>query len=291
MTRSLLAALLVCAGLAPAHAADSLARADAQRLLALAIQEARRLSAPGGTVAVVDAGGHLVALERLDDTFPASAAVAIEKARTSAVFRKPTRDFENAVRNGRTSLVAVDVMLPLQGGVPVTRGGRVIGAVGVSGAASAQQDDDIAAGAVAAFERAPAATGTSEDVTFIGQAQVDAAFGRGAPLLENGRFKVHASRREAAGMAEVHERDTDIVYVLEGSATLVTGGRLVKGRTTAADEIRGESIDGGSTRTLQTGDVVIVPNGTPHWFKEVGGPLLYYVVKVTSGEAATGETR
>jgi glc operon protein GlcG len=65
----------------------------------------------------------------------------------------------------------------------------------------------------------------------------------------------------------------------------------VKGRTTAADEIRGESIDGGSTRTLQTGDVVIVPNGTPHWFKEVGGPLLYYVVKVTSGEAATGETR
>ena len=109
-----------------------------------------------------------------------------------------------------------------------------------------------------------------------------AAFAAGKPLLENGQFKIHASRREAAGMAEVHTRDTDIVYVLDGSATLVTGGTVVDGKATAMDEIRGASISGGETRRLVKGDVVVVPNGVPHWFKQVNGPLLYYVVKVTA---------
>ena len=290
MTRAILSAVIVCAGIVPAHADESLALSDAHRLVTLAVAEAKRLNAPGGTIAVVDAGGHLVALERLDNTFPASAAVAVEKARTSAVFRKPTRDFENAVKNGRTSLVAVDVMLPLQGGVPVARNGRVIGAIGVSGAASAQQDDDIAAAAVAAFEKAPAPT-TDAEPTFVGTRQVAAAFAKGAPLLENGAFKIHASRRDAPGMAEIHERDTDIVYVLEGTATFVTGGMVVDPKTTAKDEIRGASIQGGSTRQLVKGDVAIVPNGTPHWFKDVQGPLLYYVVKVTAADASAGDTR
>ena len=290
MRRALLAALVVCAGLVPAHADDSLDLSDAHRLLTLAVTEARRLNAPGGTIAVVDAGGHVVALERLDNTFPASAAVAVDKARTSAVFRKPTRDFENAVKNGRTSLVAVDVMLPLQGGVPVVHNGRVIGAIGVSGAASAQQDDDIAAAAVAAFERAPASTANAEP-TFVGSTQVTEAFVKGAPLVENGSFKIHASRREAPGMAEIHERDTDLVYVLEGAATFVTGGMVVDPKTTAKDEIRGASIHGGSTRQLVRGDVVIVPNGTPHWFKDVKGPLLYYVVKVTAADTLAEGTR
>src|SRR5687768_2182257 len=195
MKRAILSAVIVCAGIVPAHADESLALSDAHRLVTLAVAEAKRLNAPGGTIAVVDTGGHLVALERLDNTFPASAAVAVEKARTSAVFRKPTRDFENAVKNGRTSLVAVDVMLPLQGGVPVARNGRVIGAIGVSGAAGAQQDDDIAAAAVAAFEKAPAPTASAEP-TFVGSMQVAEAFAKGAPLVENGSFKIHASRRE-----------------------------------------------------------------------------------------------
>jgi quercetin dioxygenase-like cupin family protein len=91
---------------------------------------------------------------------------------------------------------------------------------------------------------------------------------------------VHASRRDGAGKAEVHTRDTDIIYVLDGSATFVTGGTVVDGQTTAPDEIRGASIASGETRKLAKGDVVIVPNGTPHWFQEVKGPLSYYVVKV-----------
>ena len=153
--RPLLAALFVaCAGLQPAHA-DDLTLDAARQALAAAHAAATRLKAPGGSIAIVDTGGHLVMLERLDGSFPASAAVAIEKARTAAVFRMPTRTFEDAVNKGRTALVAVDVMLPLRGGVPLTRSGRVVGAVGVSGAASAQQDDEIADAVAQAFSAAP----------------------------------------------------------------------------------------------------------------------------------------
>jgi glc operon protein GlcG len=129
----------------------------AKKVAAAAVAEARRLSAPGGALAIVDDGGNLLYLERLDDTFPAASAVAIEKARTAAQFRRPTSVFEDAIRNGRVSLVAVDVMTPLQGGVPVMVGGQVVGAIGVSGAASAQQDDDIARAAVAAWNPPTAA--------------------------------------------------------------------------------------------------------------------------------------
>jgi uncharacterized protein GlcG (DUF336 family)/mannose-6-phosphate isomerase-like protein (cupin superfamily) len=253
--------------------------------LAAATAAAARLKAPGGAIAIVDAGGHLVMLERLDGSFPAGAAVSIEKARTAAVFRMPTRNLEDAVSKGRTSLVAVDVMLPLRGGVPLTRGGRVYGAVGVSGAASAAQDDEIAQAVADAFSNSTPATAmmpAPSAVEALASAEVTAAFAAGRPLLENGQFKIHASRRESAGMAEVHTRDTDIVYVLEGSATLVTGGTVVDGTATAMDEVRGASLDGGETRRLVKGDVVVVPNGVPHWFKQVDAPLLYYVVKVTA---------
>lgn len=282
--KTFVAALFVaCAGIVPAHA-DDLTLDAARQAMAAATAAAARLNAPGGAIAIVDAGGHLVMLERLDGSFPAGAAVSIEKARTAAVFRMPTRNLEDAVAKGRTSLVAVDVMLPLRGGVPLARGGKVLGAVGVSGAASAAQDDEIAQAVADAFAAAAPMTASTPAgaVEALASADVTAAFTAGRPLLENSRFKIHASRREAAGMAEVHTRDTDIVYVLDGAATLVTGGTVVAGRTTAMDEIRGASIDGGETRRLVKGDVVVVPNGVPHWFKQVDGPLLYYVVKVTA---------
>jgi glc operon protein GlcG len=109
---------------------------------------------------------------------------------------------------------------------------------------------------------------------------VKAAFVKGMPLLEVGDYKIHASHRDAAGMAEVHVRDTDIIYVLEGSAKFVTGGTVIDGKTTAENEIRGASIQGGEERQLATGDVIVVPNGIPHWFKEIKAPFNYYVVKV-----------
>jgi glc operon protein GlcG len=117
-------------------------------------------------------------------------------------------------------------------------------------------------------------------VTYLGSAQVKAAFAKGVPMVEVGDYKIHASRREGPGMAEVHTRDTDIAYVLQGSATLVTGGTPSDLKPTAAEELRGSGIVGGEARKLEPGDVVIIPNGIPHWFKEVSIPFLYYVVKV-----------
>jgi glc operon protein GlcG len=134
----------------------------------------------------------------------------------------------------------------------------------------------VAAAAVALL----AAPAPADGVRHIPAADVQAAFDRGAVLVDAGTYMVHASRREGPGMAEVHLKDTDIIHVLEGSATIVTGGRVVDGKDTAADEIRGGSIEGGATRRLAKGDVLVVPSGTPHWFTDVRGPFLYYVVKV-----------
>ena len=140
---------------------------------------------------------------------------------------------------------------------------------------------------LALFGLAGAQASSSQNVTFIPASRVAAAFAKGEPLVENDLHKVHASRREAPGLAEVHLRDTDIIYVLEGSATILTGGRVVDGKATSTDEIRGPSIDGGTEQRLAVGDIFIVPNGVPHSFTKVQGPFLYYVVKTTSPAGGT----
>jgi quercetin dioxygenase-like cupin family protein len=120
------------------------------------------------------------------------------------------------------------------------------------------------------------------DVVVLDHAKVDAAFAQGMPMLVNSSYKIQAGRRVTApGQVEVHDRDTDIFYVLDGTATLVTGGKTEGGKTTGPGETRGEKITGGTKRTLHKGDVVVIPNGTPHWFTEVSNPFLYLVVKVT----------
>jgi glc operon protein GlcG len=116
-------------------------------------------------------------------------------------------------------------------------------------------------------------------------ADTRAGFAKGMPLYEGAAYKIHASRRDGPGGAEIHGRDTDIFYILDGTATLVTGGKAVDPKTTGPDEIRAPSLEGGQSRTLAKGDIVVIPHGVPHWFKEVTGPFLYYTVKVT-GEAA-----
>jgi len=171
-------------------------------------------------------------------------------------------------------MVALNDFTPLQGGVPITVDGQIVGAVGVSGAASAQQDEELAMTAAAAVSQGPA------PVTYFGDAQVRAAFDKGSVLFNQGRsYMVHASRRERPGMAEIHTKDADIIYVLDGTATLVTGGTAVDAKTIEPDELRGSAISGGEPRELKKGDVMIVPAGVPHWFKEVSNPFLYYVVK------------
>lgn len=129
----------------------------ANRVLDAAIAEARRRDA-GGAIAVVDEGGHLVAFARLDGTFPAGATVSIGKARTAATFRKPTRAFEESIKGGRAALLGAAEMTPLQGGVPIVRDGEVVGAVGVSGAHSQIEDEEIALAGAAAIASASART-------------------------------------------------------------------------------------------------------------------------------------
>src|SRR5262249_23969078 len=111
--------------------------------------------------------------------------------------------------------------------------------------------------------------------------KVAEVFAKGGPLLATNSFKVLALRRDAPGEVEVHEHDTDVLFVLEGSANVVIGGNATEPKTTALGETRGKTIVGGQERHLTKGDVMIIPNGVPHWFKEVTGPFLYFMVKVS----------
>jgi mannose-6-phosphate isomerase-like protein (cupin superfamily) len=144
----------------------------------------------------------------------------------------------------------------------------------------------VAALVASPFGRARAQSSDAA-VRYLGHAAVVAAFAKGTPMIEVRDYKIHASRREGPGLVEVHTRDTDIAYVLQGSATLVTGGAAVGLKEIGAEELRGSAIEGGETRRLEPGDVVVIPNGTPHWFKEVKAPFLYYVVKVRQAERST----
>lgn len=281
---------LLIAGGAPAQVKEkkSLTLEGAKAAIAAVAAEAARLNV-GGAIAVVDDGGNVICVERLEGTFAAGTIVAAEKARTAAQFQRPTRVFEEAIRNGRTSLVAVSAMTPLQGGVPILVDGQVVGAIGVSGAASAQQDDEFAILGAAAVTAAMAdarttAAGGAKPVTFIDHAAVKEGFAKGAVLVNAGAYQVHASHRDAAGQAEVHVHETDIIHVLKGRATFVTGGTVVDPKQTGPGEIRGASIAGGETRELVPGDVIIVPSGVPHWFAKLGGAFDYYVVKVRDGQ-------
>lgn len=271
-------AITAISGFAQVGDKKSITLEGARIAIGAAKEFAQRAGAPGGVIAVVDEGGNLVALERLDGTFAAGATVSIGKAKTAVLFKRPTKFFEEAIKNGRTSLVALPDFTPLQGGVPIVVNGQVIGGIGVSGAMSPQQDEELATAGASAVSDAKVRA-----VSFFDSGTVSDAFSKGAVLIDGSggtNYMIHASRRQTAGMSEIHEHDTDIVYVLEGSADFVTGGTSVDSKMTAPGEYRGNGIDGGDVRTLKKGDVIVVPKGTPHWFRKVDGAFLYFVVKV-----------
>jgi uncharacterized protein GlcG (DUF336 family) len=116
----------------------------AKKVIAAATAEAKSKNAPGGAIAVVDEGGNLIAVERLDNTFAAGANISIGKARTAVLFKRPTKFFEDVINKGRTAMTTLNDFTPLQGGIPIIVDGQIIGAVGVSGAATAQQDEELA---------------------------------------------------------------------------------------------------------------------------------------------------
>ena len=268
---------------APPMSVSTISSLQARRVIDAAVAAARSLGAPGGAIAVVDAGGYPVALDKLDGTFVTAGTIALGKARTAAIFARPTKALEGAINGGRDSMLALITTVgatPMQGGVPLVVGGRVVGGVGVAGAATADQDSQIAEAAALAIDD-PAVLGAAA-LSHFSAAEVTAAFVAGKPLVENAGFKVHASRRVKPGDAEIHLLDTDVFYVLEGEAVLVIGGKAVDPKNITPTEIRGASIDGGETHSLKKGEVLIIPAGTPHWFKEiVKGPVLYYAVKST----------
>ncbi len=124
----------------------------AHKIMDEALQLAKTLNAPGGSIAIVDDAGTLVLLERLDGTFLKASEVSIAKAQTAALFKKETKFFEDKINADRPALITVGPNM-LKGGVPVVYKGQVIGAIGVSGTASADQDVQLAeAGAKAVFD-------------------------------------------------------------------------------------------------------------------------------------------
>jgi glc operon protein GlcG len=170
-------------GNAQAIEKKSLTMDGARQVIAAAIAEANNKKTTG-VIAVVDEGGNLMALERIDGTFAAGANISIGKARTALLFLKPTKLFEDVVNKGRTAMVAIsgalDGFTPLQGGVPVIFDGQIVGAVGVSGAASAQQDEELAMAGAKAFEAG------LPPVTYFPKDEVKAAFAKGSVLFDHG---------------------------------------------------------------------------------------------------------
>ena len=275
-----LALLLLPATVIRAQLLDKkvLTREAAERIAAVAEAEAQKRNATV-VIVVVDDGGYPLVLKRLNDTQVASVDVGIGKARTAAIFRRPSREFEEQIKNGRVASLVLPGATPLQGGVPLIANGKVVGAIGVSGN-TPQEDEDIALAGAAAFEAAMKSP--ASPVTYLPAKQVNQAFVEGMPLVRGMNYKIDASHRDEPGIVEVHTRDTDIIYMLQGTATLVTGGTVIDAKTVEPEEIRGMESKGGETRMITKGDVVVIPNGTPHWFKEVKGPMNYYVVKVRS---------
>lgn len=124
--------------------------ADCERVAAAAAAEARRHQWDVA-IAILDDGGHLLHFLRMDGATPANAAIAVEKARTAALSRRSSGAWEERVKAGRTSMLKMPGILPVQGGLPIVIDGRCIGGVGVSGVQS-HEDEQIAKAGIDALQ-------------------------------------------------------------------------------------------------------------------------------------------
>jgi mannose-6-phosphate isomerase-like protein (cupin superfamily) len=120
----------------------------------------------------------------------------------------------------------------------------------------------------------------SSDVTYVGHEKVEAALAKGGPLVTAKDLLVMGAHRVEAGHSEMHEKETDVFYIVEGEATFVTGGKMVGGKLSNPGQWLGTGIDGGTVHHLSKGDVIVIPAGVPHWYKEVPHSVTYFVVKV-----------
>jgi mannose-6-phosphate isomerase-like protein (cupin superfamily) len=124
------------------------------------------------------------------------------------------------------------------------------------------------------------AAGGPLGVTYVDHDKVAAAINKGGSLVTAPDYTVTGSHREKPGQVEVHDKETDVIYMIEGEATFVTGGTVAGLKNTKAGQSVGTDIKDGESHHLTKGDVIVVPAGVPHWFKEVRPSVSYYVVKV-----------
>jgi len=117
-------------------------------------------------------------------------------------------------------------------------------------------------------------------VTYMDHEKAATVLEKGGSIARASDYTLGGARRDKAGQVEVHEKETDIIYITDGDATFVTGGTMVGGKSTKTGQWLGSDIQGGETHHLAKGDVVVIPAGTPHWFKEVPKSVSYMLVKV-----------
>ena len=126
-----------------------------------------------------------------------------------------------------------------------------------------------------------AAQQSAPQVTYVDAAKVNELFAKPGALANGPDFTSSIARRTAAGQVEVHVKETDIFYVVDGSATFVTGGTMVGGKESRPNQMLGTDITGGQTHQLKKGDFITIPAGIPHWFKDVpASGVTYLLVKV-----------
>ena len=124
------------------------------------------------------------------------------------------------------------------------------------------------------------AQSNSSGAIHVAPDKVAAALAKGGSLVTRPDLLVSGSHREAAGQVEVHDAETDVLYIMDGEATFVVGGKMVGGKLSRPGQWLGSDITGGETRHIAKGEVFVVPAGIPHWFKEVPKSISYFVVKV-----------
>jgi uncharacterized protein GlcG (DUF336 family) len=223
------------------------------KVAARAVAAAATARGVAPVAAVVDAGGELVYLWRPDQAQVASVGVATDKARTAALYRRPSKDFEDQASGGRPSALHLAGAVPLQGGMPIVVDGHVVGAIGVSGASAADEDQELAV----LGQQAAAASPT--EAVFISSETLREKFETGGLLVDTPAYKLDAGRRTGPGEVELHEQVVDIMQVVAGNAKVVTGE---------------------TAHELAVGDVLVIPNGVPHQFVDASDPFHYFVTKV-----------
>jgi len=126
-----------------------------------------------------------------------------------------------------------------------------------------------------------AVTANAQSPVYIESQKVLQNFGKqgGNPLVPGEAYRVQTDRRTANGNIEIHEKETDIFYVMDGSATLIAGGTAVEPKATRPGQMTAKDIMNGQTYNLKKGDIVVIPAGQPHWFKQVNGFINYLTVK------------